>query len=346
MVFTEYSKHPFVFRHFSMFKQIADWLGRYQIAIIVFMLVMGLLFPELFSALRPLNTLFLQTIMFTTGLRLEISECINEFKDWKTLLLSNGMMLVGLPFLASIPLALFAPEWSLPFLIAASSPTGLTAPAVVALLGGRASLALLMALVTNILAPFTIPLMLKMLLGRSVDISLPSMMLQIANVIIIPLGLALIIQYHMGLERVRKYDAPFRILGTLAFGLVVSAVASSSNRSGSSKFLEQIGGDGFIIAILMMVFWLGIAWLSTSLLKWRTKTDKLTIAFCLIYMNYTLSIWIADTFFPKNNTGPKLVLIVILIMALLPLFKIGFPQANEARPGIANRLKSLIRKQT
>lgn len=325
-----------------MFKEVADWLGKYQIAIIVMMLVMGLLFPGLFSTLRPLNTLFLQTIMFTTGLRLNFAECFSELKDWKTLLLSNGMMLIGLPFLVSIPLAIFAPEWSLPFIIAAAAPTGLTAPAVVALLGGRASLALLIALVTNIFAPLTIPIMLKMLLGRSVDISMVSMMLQISNVIIIPLGLALIIQRHVGFLKVRKYDAPFQILGTLAFGLVVSSVASSSNRGGTGRFIDHIGNDGFIIALLMMVFWLGIAWLSTTLLRWRNKTDKLTISFCLIYMNYTLSIWIADTFFPKSNAGPKLVLIVILIMALLPIFKIAFPEQAEARPNIFNRLKLLI----
>lgn len=327
-----------------MLKQVADWLGKYQIAIIVIMLVMGLLFPGLFSTLRPLNTLFLQTIMFTTGLRLNFAECFAELKDWKMLSLSNGMMLIGLPFLVSIPLALFAPEWSLPFIIAAAAPTGLTAPAVVALLGGRASLALLIALVTNVLAPLTIPIMLKMLLGRSVDISMISMMLQISNVIIIPLGLALIIQRHIGLVNVQKYDSPFRIIGTLAFGLVVSSVASSSNRGGSGRFLEQIGNDGFVIALLMMVFWFGIAWLSTSLLKWRDKTDKLTISFCLIYMNYTLSIWIADTFFPKSNAGPKLVMIVILIMALLPIFNIAFPAQVEPRPNMFNRLKSVLSK--
>lgn len=328
-----------------MLKQFADWLGKYQIAIIVMMLVMGLLFPRLFSALRPLNTLFLQTIMFTTGLRLHFGECITEFKDWKTLLLSNGMMLIGLPFLVSIPLAIFAPEWSLPFIIAAAAPTGLTAPAVVSLLGGRASLALLITLVTNVLAPLTIPIMLKMLLGRSVDVSMVSMMLQIANVVIMPLGLALLIQHHIGIDKVEKNDAPFRIIGTLAFGLVVSSVASSSNRGGGTgRFIDQIGNDGFVIALLMMVFWLGVAWLTSSLLRWRNKTDKLTISFCLIYMNYTLSIWIADTFFPKSYAAPKLVMIVILIMALLPIFKIAFPEQIQPRPSLLDRLKLLTIK--
>lgn len=327
----------------SFLTRIADFLGKYQIAIIVLMLVLGLLFPGLFSILRPYNTFFLQIIMFTTGLRLELSECVIELKDWKTLFLSNGMMLVGLPFLVSIPLALFAPEWSLPFIIAAAAPTGLTAPAVIALLGGRASLALLIAVVTNVLAPFTIPIILKMLLGRSVEVSMASMMLQIANVIIIPLGLALLLQYKLGLKTIRRIDAPFRIIGSLAFGLVVSSVASSSNRGGLSQFVDRIGKDGIAVALLMMVFWLGIAWLSTSILRWRNKLDQTTIGFCLIYMNYTLSIWIADTFFPRSDAAPKLVLIVILIMALLPIFKIALLEANKPQPvTLIGRVRSIM----
>lgn len=324
-----------------MLKRIADWLSKYQIGIIVLMLVMGLMFPRLFSFLRPFNTLFLQLIMFTTGLRLEISECVSELKDWRTLLLSNGMMLIGLPFLVSIPLAVFAPEWSLPFIIAAAAPTGLTAPAVIALLGGRASLALLIAVASNILAPFTIPLMLKMLLGRSVGVSISSMMLQISNVIIIPLGLAMLIQHKVGIKKIREIDAPFRIIGSLAFGLVVSSVASSSNRGGVGGFIDRIGNDGIAITLLMMTFWLGIAWLSTTLLRWRSNIDKTTISFCLIYMNYTLSIWIADTFFPKSDAAPKLVMIVILIMAMLPIFKIALLEPAQPTT-LVGRIKSLL----
>jgi predicted Na+-dependent transporter len=312
-----------------MFKRIVEFLGRYQLGIIIAMLAMGMFFPAFFKPLNPLNSTFLQIIMFGTGLRLDFKEVVRQLKDWKTLLLANGMMMIGIPVLISIPLGYFAPDWSLPFIIAASMPTGLTAPIIISFLGGRTSLALLMTVSTAIVAPITIPLVLKLLGGHAVSVNVIPMMWEITSVIVLPLALAGFIQSKVGIKKLKKHGTAITLANVSAFGLIVASIASVSFAEGGTGSAYSITIDGLIIAFLMMVFWFGIAWLTTSLLTWRDKKDRLTIAFCLIYMSYALAIWVADEFFRETQIAPRLVAIVILVFALFPVFKLLFPKHRK-----------------
>lgn len=306
------------------FKRTVDFVNKYQVVLIIIMLILGLVLPRYFQPLHPFNSFFLQVIMFSTGLHLDFKEFFREIKDWKTLLLGTFMMLVGIPILISIPLYIFAPDWSLPFIIAAAMPTGLTAPALISVVGGRTSLALLLAIATSALAPFTIPLVLYFLAGQSVHVSILDMMWQIGSVLILPLVLAGVIQYRIKKSFLKKTETAMTALSLISFALVVASIASSSFSGSSNHMIEAIGYDGLLIATLMMIFWLGIAWLATSTLTWRTENDKITISFCLIYMSYTLGLWVADTFFHEMQIAPKLIAIVILVIALVPVFKLFF----------------------
>lgn len=311
-----------------MFSRILDLLARYQLAIILAALVAGLVWPSVFLPLNTWNGFFLQVIMFATGLRLDLKEFMAQARDWRTLVLANSMMLVILPFLVAIPLAFFAPEWTLPFVLAAAMPTGLTAPAVVTILGGRTSLAILISVSTSLLSPFVVPLVLRVMAGQTVAVDILAMMANIAWVVIVPLALSALVQWQAGRKRVERFADPIRLANLAAFALVIASVAASSavptdaqTVTGAGAGFLGIGTDGVIIVILMTVFWLGIAWLASAMLAWRDKVDRMTVAFCLIYMNTTLGVWIADKFFHETGIAPKLVAIFIATTIILPIFK-------------------------
>lgn len=312
-----------------MFAAFLDLLVRYQLILVGVALVAGLASPEFFLSLNSWNGVFLQIIMFATGLRLDLGEFIREVKDWRTLLLANGMMMVLLPFLVSIPLSFFAPEWVLPFVLAAAMPTGLTAPAVVTILGGRTSLAVLISTSTSILAPLLVPLVLRTMASQTVTVDIIDMMLNIAWVVIFPLALSAVIQWRGGKQRIQKFDIPIRLANLAAFALVIVSVTASSAISAvgsQSNIFFSLGVDGLIIILLMLVFWLGMSWLASAMLAWRNTTDRVTVAFCLIYTNTTLGIWIADRFFHETNMAPKLIAIFIATTIILPIFKLFLPK--------------------
>jgi predicted Na+-dependent transporter len=307
-----------------------DILSRYQLVLVLLALIGGLLFPWIFLPLNPFNSLLLQLIMLATGLRLNLNEFVHEAGDWRLLVIANGTMLIGLPFLVAIPLATFAPEWTLPFVLAAAMPTGLTAPAVVTILGGRTSLAVLISVSTSLLSPFIIPLVLKVMAGKTVAFDTVGMMLNIAWVVIFPLAFALFLQWKFGKKRIERQANAIRFLGLVAFVLVIASVSASSVATSTQQGEMQngfmaIGTDGLIIVILMTAFWAGIAWLASTMLTWRTAIDRMTVAFCLVYLNTTLSVWIADTFFHETNIAPKMVAIFIATTLVLPIFKFFIP---------------------
>lgn len=312
----------------DMFK-IIDLLSRYQLVLVLLALVAGLTYPSVFVPLNPYNSLFLQLIMFATGLRLNLTEFVHEAEDWRMMALANGMKLIILPLLVAIPLATFAPEWTVPFILAACMPTGLTAPAVITILGGRTSLAVLISVSTSLLAPFLVPLVLRVMAGQQVAIDIPSMMMNIAWVVIVPLVFSTLIQWKVGRKRIEKLADPIRMMNLLAFVLVIASVSASSASSPGENGFQAIGIDGLIIVILMTVFWMGMAWLAGSMLPWRGQLDRVTVAFCLIYMNTTLAVWIADKFFHELNIAPKLVAIFIATTLVLPIFKFFLPHEQK-----------------
>ncbi len=316
-------------------KAVLDFISRYQLGLVLLALVAGFIIPEFFAPLNPLNSFFLMVIMFATGIRLDYAALLMQVKDWRTLLLAVSMMMVIMPFLITIPLKFFAPDWTLPFILAAAMPTGLTAPAVMAIMGGRTSLALLISVSTSVVAPFVVPIMLNVLIGETVAIDTVSMMTNISVVVIVPLLLAGIVQWKAGKKRIQKADAAIRMGNLAAFALVIASVTASSASSGAQTGAAWlgIGADGIIIVFLMIVFWFGIAWLAASLLAWRDKLDRLTIIFCLMYMNTTLGVWLADRFFRDTGIAPKLVAIFVATTIILPLFKLYIPA--EKRRGYA-----------
>jgi len=312
-------------------KSFMDVLSRYQLGLVFIALFAGFVVPQWFLLFNPYNGFFLQVIMFATGLRLDFQEFYRELKDWRMMLLANSMMLVILPFLVTIPLKLFAPEWILPFVIAAAMPTGLTAPAVITILGGRTSIAILVAVSTSVLAPIFVPLMLNVLVGSTVAIDTVGMMLNIAYVVILPLALAAALQWKLGKKKVDRAEVPIRLANIMAFVLVIASVTagSASAPGATADNFYGIGTDGLIITILMTVFWLGIAWLAASIMAWRNQVDRLTVAFCLIYMNTTLGIWVADTYFRETLIAPKLVAIFVATTLILPVFKFFMPKEKR-----------------
>ena len=313
-------------------KYLLDLATRHQIGLIILMLALGFILPHTFSVFNPYNTLFLQIIMFATGLRLDYRELFKEMRDWRTILLGTSMKLVIIPFLIMIPLSMFAPQWSLPFIIAGTMPTGLTAPALVAILGGSTSLALVISATTAALAPFTIPIVLKALIGHDVHVNTVSMMIQIADAVLFPLLLAGITQYFVGKNRIEKVALPIRTISLVSFMLVVASITSASAIAASKggQSITSIGIDGLLIATLMICFWIGVSLLAAVFLSWRDEKSRATLTFCLIYMNYTLAIWVGDMFFREAQIAPKLVAIVILVIGIVPGFKYLFPKQKKA----------------
>lgn len=291
------------------------WLAENQIVAVLIGLILGLTLPGTFAWLNKLSTPLLMLVFFTSSLRLSLPALLLYTKDWRMLLIANSFMLVIIPLALYIPLHFFSPAWALSFLIVGAMPTGMTIALVAEFFGGTPSLALLITATTSLLAPFTIPLIFQVAIGQSIPIPVAAMMQSLFITIILPFIAAAIIQRKLP-KFVQKNDARLRVTSVILFGLLVTGITAGT----AGTALPSISlRDGILVAFGAL--WLGILTLASyDLLPWRTKPERLTVALCLIYMNNTLALFIADRYFKSYGAVPRaVILLLVLNLLLIPI---------------------------
>jgi len=300
----------------TAFERIRHFLNDNQILLVLFALIAGVVFPR---QLRPLNsytTLLLMVIFLVSSLRLDLGELKAYVRDWKMLAVTNLIMLVLMPLGMWFPAWIFAPDWALAFLIVGAAPTGLTIALVADLFGGRQSLAMLVAVTTSLIAPLTMPLVLWLVVGQSVDFPVLSMFGSLFLTIVIPFGAAMLIK-RRAKKFVARHDLAWREISLILFGVLVAGVTADSIIGSNYTFNPHDLG----IVIVMTAFMGGIAWFGYATTYWRTPAERITIALCLVYMNNTVALYIGDRFFAAQNVVPKLIIILTAVNALLPPIK-------------------------
>jgi len=300
----------------TAFAKIRHFLADNQILLVLLALIGGIALPTVFRPLAPYSTPMLMVIFFTSSLRLGLNEILGYAKDWKMLTLSNFVKMIFLPLIMWVPLALFAPDWALPFLIVGAVPTGLTIALVADLFGGKVSLAMLVSATTSLIAPLTIPIVLWIAVGQRIAIPIASLFGSLVLTIVVPFILAMVVK-SKAVKFVEKHDLFWRETSLILFALLVAGITAGTV-AGSAITL---GWNELGIIIVMLVFMGGIAWLAYAMTAWRNASERITIALCMVYMNNTLALYVGDQFFHEQHIVPKLLIILTAVNALLPPIK-------------------------
>lgn len=295
--------------------------------VVLLALIAGLIFPSYLSWLNAYSTHLLISVFFTSSLRLSFDEILVYTKDWRMLLITNAFMLVVLPFALFLPATFLSPEWALALLIMGSMPTGMTIALVADFFGGKTSLALVITATTSLLAPFTIPLIFKIAVNRAVPIPVLSMFWSLFLTIVIPFVLAMLVKRAVP-ATVKKFDHVIRTISVICFGILIAGIVAGT----SNENLVSVSPRDLLI-VLVVTGWLGLLiWVSYYLVKWRTPAERITIALCMLYLNNTLALFVADRFFAQYNVIPKLLMILLIVNALFPPLKWAAMKVTKAKP--------------
>jgi bile acid:Na+ symporter, BASS family len=278
------------------------------INVLLLSLFLGFVFPQFFAPLNIYSTFFLQVIFFISSLKIDFLEIGQELRHWKTLLLVNFFMLFLLPVIAYTLGGLFFPELILPLLLLASMPAGMTSPLLTELIRGNVPLALLITITTSLLAPFTIPFILQFLSGGSVSIDTTAMILTLIQVIFVPFILAQLLRLFISKPALTKAGRPLKNTSFLFLGTLLTSIVAKHSSSLHDIFsFEALGG-----IFQMFLFFILVHFLAFTLFFWRNNRDRLTITLCIVYMNFTLAVFIAQKFFPDPR------IIFFTIISLIP----------------------------
>lgn len=197
----------------------------------------GMFFPQYFVQVgdfkfSKLILPLLQIIMFGMGTTMTFGDFVGIIKTPKAVIIGLCCQFCIMPFLGAGIAAMFnfPPEIAAGIILIGSSPSGLASNVMTLIAKANIALSITITTFATILAPLMTPIMMKWLGGQFIEINFWSMMWDIVQIIIIPVGIGFLInQYFTKLAKaLRQYLPMISMVGIALIILVITAAGQKS----------------------------------------------------------------------------------------------------------------------
>jgi len=256
----------------------------------------------------------LAALLFFSFLGLNASELIKEAKKPMKPFFVSMVILIISPLVIYPVMERFFPIYLLGAIIFMLLPSAVSSPAVASIYGGNIAFATVIAVFSNLLSPFTIPLFLAIFMMTSVDVSTVSMLLQLLVIVVIPFILGLLTNRYAP-SFVDKTKHHYKLINLLILFLLFYAALSPYVTELMANLTNWHLWLAVLIVHLTLYFFSKLAVLHES-----NIAEKISIESNMMFLNVGLGVVIAQTYF-----GPNEILFIIfcdIVWAfLIGLFK-------------------------
>ena len=241
-------------------KLISDYMG----VLVLAAAVVALVVPGAFSGIKPtvINPL-LGVIMFGMGMALRLEDFKIVFSRPKDVIIGCVAQFTIMPLMAVALSRVFALDEALAVgvVLVGCCPGGTASNVITYLAKGDLALSVGMTATSTVLAPVMTPLLVWLLVGKSVDVDVAGMLLSILWVVILPIVAGLIVKglWPKFTERTTAY---LPAVSSLAIAFIVLIVISAN----AQKLL--MGGMVIILVVVLHnLCGLSLGWLIGRLLR-------------------------------------------------------------------------------
>lgn len=273
----------------------------------------GILLPRPASIFQPYPVYLMMFLLFLSFLSIRIETVWSTVRNnLRTVIWLSFLKLIFLPLCIYFLFRIFFPSYAIAAMLLTGMSTGVVAPFISTLVKGNVNLVLVMVVISSPLVPFTLPALVKILLGRSIEISLLSMMRILCMVVFVPI---------LAVEILRRITP--RMLDSIMkrrypISLVIFAVINLGVFSKYSDFFYQ--NPLTILEATFVAISLGGIYLVAGISAlWKGPTEnQIGSAISLGNMNNVLVLVFASEFFtPLEPT--------VAAMYMIPFFALIFP---------------------
>ena len=273
----------------------------------------GIGLPEFGRIFAPYPLYFMMFLLFFSFLRINFLQAFQEARKRAFVL-----FILCLFKLCVIPVGLFFltraiwPEYAIPVLLLSGISTGVVAPFISGFVEASTLLVLVMVVVSSLIAPFSLPALVSLLVGRTIEIPFLMMVKILAMVIFLPAAGAILLRnvYPSLLEKLERFQFPASLLTFACINLGVFAKYSSF-------FLKTpvVVAETILVAFVLSAIYHTVGLLVT----WRMKReDRLAGAISFAVINNVLIVAFSSHFFgPLSPT--------LAALYLLPFFTMIVP---------------------
>ncbi|MCX8030275.1 MAG: bile acid:sodium symporter [Thermodesulfovibrionales bacterium] len=203
---------------------------------IFFAIIFAFTLPKLGQFVREYNILNIGIFIafFITGLSLETYGIGSQIKNYKVLVVAMISSLLIFPLLAKVLSSyLLSEEFMIGVCIIATAPVTVASGVVMTAIGrGNVPLALIICVVGNVLAIFTMPISLKLLISHDVAVELPvlKMLFGLLITVLIPVAVGQILRPFLK-DKILSMKKFFSIFQQgIVLLIIFNAVASSTDK--------------------------------------------------------------------------------------------------------------------
>ena len=281
-------------------KRLFKLIEKYFFIIILIAVAIALVNPntfnwvlEEFMGINIINVL-LGVILFGMGTTLKIEHFVNVFKRPKEILLGVSAQYLIMPLLAFTIASLFSLNEALTvgLVLVGTVPGGTASDVITFLAKGDLALSVSLTAVSTVISPILTPIITLILIGNTISFSPVDMFISIFQIVIIPIGLGLFLNYKFPdfCEELKDY---LPAVSSIVIAIIVAGVIGANKEA-------IISSSMIIIAVIILQYFLGMALgFVIGYLSGMKRKQMITIAIELCFQNSGLSTSLAKTHFPN-----------------------------------------------
>ncbi len=264
-------------------------------------IVLGLSYPVFagffMSILKPL----LMIMLFFVFLKTDLIHILKQVKDYRLMLYLVIMFMIIIPLLIFMPLNFINQDLAIGILLLTAMPAAVSGPSLTDIVKGNIALASGITIITSIIAPFTVPLLFRLVNYENLSINTSEIFIDLVILVFIPLILSQVIKKIVpGI--INKGKNKFTAINILIIFIMVYAAMGSQRElilNDSISILWKVGAL-YILAILLH-------FLGYLIGKNHNRENKVAIIVSLAYKNNGMAIVLAAIHF-----HPSILILMIL----------------------------------
>lgn len=277
-------------------------------------ILVGVAFPEVCSLFTGLPKFCMMALLFLSFLSLSLVDLWDGFRDrLGEIIYLLSIKLVFFPILIFFVFKWVAPTYAVAALLLSGISTGVVAPFFADMLDADVPKVILVVVASSILVPFSLPVLVDILVGRQMDISLSAMIKLLSWVVFIP---------ALGVETIRRVK-PNLIAMLLQIkqpvSLILFAITNMGVFSGYASFFRtqtSIVLTAFGVALLLAV----LCFAAGLVLSWKKPVqEKLSLIIMFGIMNNILVIVFGAEFFSPIEPTVAAAYCIPFFSFILPL---------------------------
>ncbi|MBW6501287.1 MAG: bile acid:sodium symporter [Bacteroidales bacterium] len=279
----------------------SELIEKYFWLILIAGIVIGIWKPLTFTVPPFLPKLILGIMLFIAFLKIDALEILENMKNYKLMIYVTVIYMLIIPLCFYFLIKIFDNELAIGILLLTSMPAGVSTPALVDIARGNISLSMSLVITTQMVAPFTVPLLFLLLVSSSLPINKILLFKDIAILVFLPMILSRLVRtwFPALIRKTQHFFTSANVL--LLFAFVYITISSQS-------YIILANPSGLIWRLVILYLVFTILHVVGYLIGFKEKRkERISIAIGAAYMNNGMAVVLAVSYFK-----PEILILMIL----------------------------------